>query len=69
MVLEEIKNRRNIRSYLDKKIPEEVLHKVLEAARLAPSASNRQPWKLVIAQNKELKKQHQQETIRRYYLL
>lgn len=30
MVLEEIKNRRNIRSYLDKEIPEEVLHKVLE---------------------------------------
>lgn len=41
MVLKEIKNRRSVRSYLDKKIPEEVLHKVLEAARLAPSASNR----------------------------
>ncbi len=56
MVLKEIKNRRSVRSYLDKKIPEEVLHKVLEAARLAPSASNRQPWKFVIVQDKELKK-------------
>ena len=56
MVLKEIKNRRSARSYLDKKIPEEVLHKVLEAARLAPSASNRQPWKFVIVQDKELKK-------------
>lgn len=32
MVLEEIKNRRSTRSYLDKEIPKEVLHKVLEAA-------------------------------------
>jgi len=56
MVLKEIKNRRSVRSYLDKKIPEELLHKVLEAARLAPSASNRQPWKFVIVQDKELKK-------------
>ena len=46
MVLEEIKNRRSIRHYLDKEIPEEVLHKVLEAMRLAPSASNRQPRNL-----------------------
>ncbi len=56
MALEEIKNRRSVRSYLDKEIPEEVLHKVLEAARLAPSASNRQPWKFVIVQDRNLRK-------------
>ncbi len=56
MVLEEIKNRRSVRHYLDKEIPEEVLYKVLEATRLAPSASNRQPWKFIIIQDKELKK-------------
>ena len=56
MVLEEIKNRRSIRSYLDKEIPEEVLHRVLEAARLAPSASNRQPRKFVVVRDRELKK-------------
>ena len=54
MVLEEIKNRRSVRSYQEREIPEEVLLRVLEAVRLAPSARNRQPWKFVIVQDKEL---------------
>ncbi len=57
MVLKDIKNRRSIRNYQDKEIPEKVLHNVLEAARLAPSAGNRQPWKLILVKDKELKKQ------------
>lgn len=44
-----IKERRSIRAYEDRPIPEEKLRKVLEAARLAPSANNRQPWKFVVA--------------------
>lgn len=55
MVLEVIKKRKSVRSYLEKDIPEDVLREVLEAARLAPSASNRQPWKFVMVQDKELK--------------
>ena len=54
MILEEIKNRRSVRSYQDKEIPKEVLLRILEAIRLAPSASNRQPWKFVVVQDKEL---------------
>lgn len=60
MILEEIKNRRSIRNYLAKEIPEEVLTEVLEAARWAPSASNRQPWKFVIIKDKELRQQIKQ---------
>jgi len=57
MVLEVIKKRKSIRNYLDKEIPKETLLEILEAARLAPSASNRQPWKFIVVQDKELKQQ------------
>ena len=46
MVSEVIRKRQSVRSYQDKKIPEEILQEILEAGRLAPSASNRQGWNL-----------------------
>jgi len=57
MVLEAIKKRKSVRGYLDKKIPEDFLLEIMEAARLAPSASNRQPWKFVVVQDKKLRQQ------------
>ncbi len=57
MVLEAIKKRKSVRGYLEKEIPGDILQEVLEAARLAPSASNRQPWKFIIVQDKKLKQQ------------
>jgi len=57
MILEAIKKRKSVRRYLDKKIPEDILKEIMEAARLAPSASNRQPWKLVVVQDKKLRQQ------------
>ncbi len=47
-VHEAIKNRRSVRAYEDKPVPEETLNRILEAARLAPSGNNRQPWKFVV---------------------
>lgn len=47
-VLEAIAARRSIRRYSSKEVPEDVLRKVLEAARLAPSASNLQTWKFKV---------------------
>jgi nitroreductase len=43
-----IRARRNVRSYTADPIPPEDLHRVLEAGRLAPSASNRQKWDFVV---------------------
>ncbi len=40
--------RRSIRAYKNKPIPKEKLLKILEAARLAQSATNRQPWRFII---------------------
>ncbi len=49
-----IEGRETIRVYdTDKKIPDEVLNNILNAGRLAPSASNRQPWTFVLVASKE----------------
>lgn len=56
MVLEVIRKRQSVRSYQDKEIPEEVLQQVLEAGRLAPSASNKQCWKFIVVKDEDLRK-------------
>ncbi len=54
-VLEVIKNRRSVRKYKKDPVPEEALLRVLEAARLAPSGKNFQPWKFIIVKDESLK--------------
>lgn len=55
-VYEAIKTRRSVRAYQDKPIPEEVLNRILEAARLAPSAGNRQDWKFIVVKDPETRR-------------
>ena len=43
-----ISKRYSVRSYSPNPVEEEVLNKVLEAARLAPTAANRQPFQLIV---------------------
>lgn len=50
-VFEAIKNRRSVRAYKSDPVPEEKLNKVLEAARLAPSARNAQEWKFIVVKD------------------
>ena len=47
-VIEAIRKRTSVRKYKDKKIPEDMLMELIEAARLAPSGNNTQPWKFKI---------------------
>jgi len=51
-----VRTRRSIRSYKPDPIPNDVLRRVLEAARIAPSGLNRQPWKFIIVRDESLKK-------------
>jgi nitroreductase len=51
-----ILNRRSIRHYKKKEIPEEVLNQIFEAGRNAPSAANMQPIHFIILKNNEVKK-------------
>lgn len=54
-VSEAIEARRSIRKYSSDDVPDELIRQVLEAARLAPSGSNRQPWCFLIVKDKKLK--------------
>ncbi|MCJ7609743.1 nitroreductase family protein [Candidatus Bathyarchaeota archaeon] len=48
-------SRRSIRKYLDKPIPKDVMGKILEAGRQAPSAGNRQPWHFIVITDEHTK--------------
>ncbi|MFC1752702.1 nitroreductase family protein [Thermoproteota archaeon] len=50
-----IKERRSIRSFLDKSIKNPTINTILEAGRWAPSGLNNQPWRFVIVGNKAAK--------------
>jgi nitroreductase len=52
-VFEAISKRRSIRKYKDTAIEADKLDKILEAARIAPSAANRQEWKFLVVKDKE----------------
>jgi nitroreductase len=52
-VLESIVTRRSIRAYTDEPVSEEALAEILEAARLAPSGSNTQPWHYIVIRSAE----------------
>lgn len=53
--LELVKRRQSVRKYLPNPVPREVLDRCLEAARLAPSACNSQPWSFIIVDDEKLK--------------
>ncbi|MBI5573005.1 MAG: nitroreductase family protein [Elusimicrobia bacterium] len=43
-----VKKRQSVRKYSDKPVPKDILERCLEAARLAPSACNSQPWSFIV---------------------
>ncbi len=56
MTFQELINRRqSVRRYQDKPVEREKLQQLIEAVRFAPSASNSQPWKLILVDEPELK--------------
>jgi nitroreductase len=56
-VFEAIQKRKSVRSYESTPVPKETLAKLLEAARIAPSANNTQPWHFIIVTNSEKRKE------------
>lgn len=56
MVMEVIKKRWSVRAYRPDPVPEEMLMEILEAARLAPSAHNDQPWHFIVVKDAGLRK-------------
>ena len=56
MIYKKIVSRRTVRKYLQKEVPEEILKKCVDAARLSPSAMNLQPLKYIIVNDENLLK-------------
>lgn len=48
-----LRARRNVRQFTDQPVPDDVLDRILEAGRRAPSASNWQPWDFVLVTDRE----------------
>lgn len=55
-VMEAIRRRRSIRRFQDRELPQEIIRELLEAARLAPSASNLQTWKFKVVTDPTLRR-------------
>jgi nitroreductase len=52
-MIESIERRRSIRKYLNTPVEDEKLQAILEAARLAPSGNNKQPWRFIVLKREE----------------
>jgi nitroreductase len=50
-----VRTRQSIRGYASKPVEKDKLERCLEAARLAPSACNAQPWTFIVVDNPDLK--------------
>jgi nitroreductase len=48
-----VASKRDWRSYADRRIPDEVVTRILDAGRLTGSARNRQPWTFVVVEDRE----------------
>ena len=55
-VFEAVLKRKSVRAFQDKEVPEDTISRLLEAARMAPSASNRQEWRFVVVRDAMLRK-------------
>ena len=54
-VSEAIRLRRSVRNFIDKPVETDKIIMCLEAARLAPSACNSQPWNFIVVNDRQLK--------------
>ena len=52
-----IVSKRDQREYADRELPEEVVRRILEAGRIAGSASNKQPWRFLALESAEARAQ------------
>jgi len=55
---EAIQKRRSVRSYTGDPIPREDIEKILDAARMAPSGYNQQPWQFIVITDQPVIQHH-----------
>jgi nitroreductase len=54
--------RRSIRQFEDKVVPIETIREIIDESCLAPSAANKQPWRFIVVNNKDLIKRLSDES-------
>lgn len=67
--LELVQKRESTRSYSSKPVPRDQIDLCLEAARLAPSACNSQPWSFIVVDDEAKKNEIVDETMSKLYLM
>ena len=50
-----VASKREVREYSDEPIPDDLRRRILQAGRIAGSASNRQPWRFLVLEDEELR--------------
>jgi len=55
-VIKLLKERRSIRKYQKKEVPENIIKGIIDCARFAPSAINIQPWEFIVITDGEMRK-------------
>ena len=53
-ILDNIYQRRSVRNYSDKDVPDEIIKEIIKAGTYAPTAVNKQPWRFVVVKNRQL---------------
>jgi nitroreductase len=54
-VSDAIKGRRSVRAFKSTSVPQEIVDRLIDAARCAPSAGNIQPWEFIVVRKPEIK--------------
>ncbi len=67
-VFEAIEARRSIRSFTDKKVSDEDVMKILDAARQAPSAGNLQPWEFIVVRDGKIKRALAEAALEQHFI-
>jgi len=67
-LLPEIEKRASVRSFTDEAVSEDTLERVLEAARIAPSAKNRQAWRFIVIRKPEMRAKVQEAAFGQEYV-
>ena len=68
-VYEAIRRRRSVRAYLPKPISDDVLERLKQAIRLAPSACNYQPWYFIIVKDAHLREEIVRQSHKQKWML
>jgi len=67
-ILPEIIARRSIRSFTAQTLEKDQVERILEAGRLAPSAKNRQEWRFIVIQKKEIRQKMMEAAFSQEYV-